>query len=123
GKQTVNNLPFTGPSYVTQFPVDSGHANPYGVWVGQGKPVTPTETQWEAMRAAQHLVPTQMPTPTSLNGSYTGTLTIPKQGAVLVTIGRTRPVIGRNAFVTMEGEDFDGQSAVTKEDSADTSMG
>jgi xylan 1,4-beta-xylosidase len=120
---TVNDLPFTGPSYVTQFPVDSGHANPYGVWVGQGQPVTPTEAQWEAMRSAQHLVPTQMPTPTSLNGSYTGTLTIPKQGAVLVTIGRSRPVIGRNAFVTTEGEDYDGQSAVTKEDSNDTSMG
>jgi glucosylceramidase len=120
---TVNNLPFTGPAYVTQFPVDSAHANPYAVWVAQGKPVTPTEAQWEAMRAAQHLVAAQVPTPTNLGGSYSGTLTLPRQGAVLVTIGKSRPVIGRDAFTPIEGEDYDGQSGVTKEDSNDTSMG
>jgi xylan 1,4-beta-xylosidase len=120
---TVNNLPFTGPAYVTQFPVDAGHANPYGVWTTQGKPVTPTEAQWEAMRSAQHLVPTQTPTPTTLNGSYTGTLTVPRLGAVLVTIGTSRPLIGRNAFMPIEGEDYDGQSGMTKEDSNDASMG
>ena len=31
-----------------------------------------------------------------------------------------RPVTGRNAFVEIEGEDYDGQSGVTKEDSGDT---
>ena len=31
-----------------------------------------------------------------------------------------RPVTGRNAFVEIEGEDYDGQSGVTKEDSDDT---
>jgi hypothetical protein len=60
-----------------------------------------------------------MPTPTSLNGSYTGTLTIPRPGAVLVTIGKSRPLIGRNAFVAIEGEDYDGQSGITREDSND----
>lgn len=119
----VNNLPFTGPAYVTQFPVDAAHANPYGVWATQGKPTTPTESQWEAMRAAQHLVPTQMPVATNLNGSYTGTFTVPRLGAVLVTIGKSRPVIGRNAFVRIEGEDYDGQSGATREDSNDVSMG
>ena len=34
-----------------------------------------------------------------------------------------RPVTGRNAFVEIEGEDYDGQSAVTKGDSNDTSLG
>ena len=31
-----------------------------------------------------------------------------------------RPLTGRNAFVDIEGEDYDGQSGVTKEDSGDT---
>jgi MYXO-CTERM domain-containing protein len=108
---------------VTQFPVDSGHANPYGVWANQGKPVAPTEAQWEAMRAAQHLLPAATPTQMSLSGSYSGSLTIPRQGAVLVTIGKSRPVTGRNGLVTILGEDYDGQSGVTLEDSGDTSMG
>jgi xylan 1,4-beta-xylosidase len=121
---TVNNLPFTGSAWVTQFPVDSSHANPYGVWVGQNKPTTPTEAQWEAMKAAQHLMPAQAPAQVNISGSYsTPSITIPRLGAVLVTIGRSRPVTGRNALVTVEGEDYDGQSGVTKEDSNDTSMG
>ena len=55
---TVNNLPsaLSGKSvYVTHFGVDETHSNPYSVWSSQNKPTAPTEAQWQAMRAAQHL--------------------------------------------------------------------
>ena len=45
---------------------------------------------------------------------------IPRQAGSLVILGVKRPVTGRNAFVEIEGEDYDGQSAVTKEDSNDS---
>jgi xylan 1,4-beta-xylosidase len=120
---TVDNLPFTGPAYVTQFAVDANHSNPYGVWLTQNKPASPTEAQWEAMRAAQHLMPAQPVAQTTISGAYNAMLTLPEQGAALVVIGKSRPVTGRNAFVAIEGEDYDGQSAVTKQDSKDTDFG
>jgi len=46
-----------------------------------------------------------------------------KQGATLITLGLKRPLTGRNALVEIEGEDYDGQSGATKEDSNDTSLG
>jgi Carbohydrate binding module (family 6) len=45
------------------------------------------------------------------------------QGATLITLGLRRPLTGRNALVEIEGEDYDGQSGATKEDSNDTSLG
>jgi xylan 1,4-beta-xylosidase len=120
---TVSNLPFSGQAYVTEFAVDSTHSNPYGIWLNQNSPTNPTEAQWEAMRAAQHLMPVQPVSQTAISGMYTTTLTIPKQGAALVIVGKSRPLTGRNAFVPIEGEDYDGQSAVTKQDSGDTDLG
>src|SRR6185369_3608175 len=38
-------------------------------------------------------------------------------------LGVNRPVTGRNALVEIEGEDYDGQSSGTKEDSNDTGLG
>src|SRR4051794_12146547 len=57
---TVNlsNLPATlsGKSvFVTQFVIDETHSNPYSIWTSQSKPTAPTEAQWQAMKAHQHL--------------------------------------------------------------------
>jgi len=121
---TLNNLPFAGqPVFVTQFAVDSTHSNPYSVWQSQGSPKNPTEAQWQAMKAAQHLLPVQPVTTMTASSSYTANLTIPKQGAVMIIVGKSRPVTGRNGLVELEGEDYDGQSGITKETCSDTTMG
>jgi xylan 1,4-beta-xylosidase len=122
---TVNlsNLPATlsGKSvFVTQFVVDQTHSNPYDVWTSQGKPTAPTEAQWQAMKAHQHLELAQAVTKTTLATTYTNTFTINRQGATLLILGVNRPVTGRNAFVEIEGEDYDGQSGGTKDDSNDS---
>ena len=123
---TVNNLPATlaGKSvFVTQFVVDETHSNPYSVWNSQGKPTNPTEAQWQAMRAQQHLALLQPVSKTTLTTTYTTTFAINRQGGTLLILGVNRPVTGRDAFTEIEGEDYDGQSGATKEDSNDTGVG
>jgi xylan 1,4-beta-xylosidase len=122
---TVNlsNLPATlsGKSvFVTQFVVDETHSNPYSIWTSQGKPTAPTEAQWQAMKAHQHLELAQPVTKMTLGTTYTNTFTINRQAGTLLILGVNRPVTGRNAFVEIEGEDYDGQSGGTKEDSNDS---
>ena len=120
---TLNNLPATlsGNSvFVTQFLVDETHSNPYSVWNSQGKPTNPTEAQWQAMKAHQHLELAQPVSKTTLGATYTTSFTINRQAGTLLILGANRPVTGRNAFVEIEGEDYDGQSGATKEDSSDT---
>ncbi len=120
----VNNLPFAGKDiFVTQFAVDDAHSNPYGVWVSQGKPNNPTEAQWQAMRQAQHLALATPVTTMAGSATYSTMLAMPRQGAKMILLSLKRPVTGRNALVEIEGEDYDGQSGATKEDSNDTSMG
>ena len=120
----VSNLPFEGKNiFVTQFAVDADHSNPYGVWATQGKPKNPTEAQWQAMRAAQHLALAKPVATVPGAATYTATLTVPKQGAAMILLGLKRPVTGRDGLSDIEGEDYDGQSGVTKEESKDTSMG
>jgi len=109
--------------FVTQFVVDETHSNPYSVWTGQGKPTTPSETQLQALRAAQHLALMQPVSTTTLNTSYTTSFTMNRQSGTLLILGLERPVTGRNALAPMEGEDYDGQSGATKEDSNDTDLG
>jgi MYXO-CTERM domain-containing protein len=120
---TVNNLPaaLSGKQvFVTQFVVDETHSNPYSVWTSQGKPTAPSEVQWQGMKAAQHLALLQPVSKPTVTTTYTTTFTINRQGASLLILGVNRPVTGRNALVEMEGEDYDGQSGVTKEDSNDS---
>jgi xylan 1,4-beta-xylosidase len=120
----VDNLPFAGEDmFVTKFVVDENHSNPYGVWVSQGSPTNPTEEQWEEMRAAQHLALAEPVTTMTADASYSTTLDMPRQGAALILLSKSRPVTGRNALVEMEGEDYDGQSGATKEDSEDEGLG
>ncbi len=123
---TVSNLPaaLAGREvFVTHFRVDETHSNPYSVWTGQGSPTNPTEAQWQAMRQAQHLALLQPASKATVSNTYTTTFTLPRQAGSLVIIGLTRPLTGRNAFVEIEGEDYDGQSAATKQDSGDTTLG
>ena len=123
---TVSNLPsgLAGKQvFVTQFIADATHSNPYSVWTTQGKPTAPSEAQWQAMKAAQHLALLQPVTTTTLTTSYTTTFTINRQAGTLLTLSVNRPVTGRDGLGTMEGEDYDGQSGATKEDSNDIDLG
>jgi len=123
---TVNNLPaaLAGKEvFVTHFRVDETHSNPYSVWVSQGSPTNPTEDQWRAMRQAQHLALLQPLSKATVSNTYTATFTMPRQAGSLLVVGLKRPLIGRNAFVEIEGEDYDGQSGATKESSNDTTAG
>ena len=123
---TVNNLPvaLAGKEvFVTHFRVDETHSNPYSVWVSQGSPTNPTEDQWRAMRQAQHLALLQPVSKATVSDTYTASFTMPRQAGSLLVIGLKRPLIGRNAFVEIEGEDYDGQSGATKESSNDTTAG
>jgi len=119
----VSNLPAALANkelFVTHFRVDETHSNPYRVWTSQGSPTNPTEAQWQAMRAEQHLALLAPVSKAAVTTTYAATFALPRQGASLVILGVKRPVTGRNAFVDIEGEDYDGQSGVTKEDSADS---
>jgi hypothetical protein len=123
---TVSNLPsaWAGKQvFITAFGVDADHSNPYGVWLAQGSPSSPTEAQWQALRSAQHLALLQPVCQTTATNAYFMNLTLPRQGAALILLGLKRPLTGRNALVAMEAEDYDGQSAVTKEASGDSDMG
>ncbi|HVT07381.1 MAG TPA: carbohydrate-binding protein, partial [Polyangia bacterium] len=122
----VSNLPaaLAGKEvFVTQFLIDETHSNPYSVWVGQNKPTNPTEAQWQAMRKAQHLALAQPVSKKTVDTTFSTSFTLNRQGATLILVGLKRPLTGRNALVEIEGEDYDGQSGATKEDSNDTSLG
>jgi len=120
----VENLPFAGqPIFVTRFGVDEEHSNPYSVWIAQGRPNNPSEEQWRALRDAQQLALLEPVATVTGESSYSTTIALPRQGATLVILSRTRPLTGRDAFVEIEAEDYDGQSAATKEDSNDVSLG
>lgn len=122
----VSNLPsaLAGKQlFVTQFVVDETHSNPYSVWTGQGSPSDPSETQLQALKAAQHLALMQPVSTMMVDTSFSTSFTINRQAGSLLILGVKRPVTGRNALATMEGEDYDGMSGVTKEDSNDTDLG
>src|SRR4029077_10382941 len=75
---TVNNLPaaLSGKQFfVTQFVVDETHSNPYSIWTSQGKPAAPSEAQWQAMKAAQHLALLQPVSKSTVTTTYTTTFT------------------------------------------------
>ncbi len=122
----VSNLPSALANqkvYVTQFLVDETHSNPYSVWSSQGKPGNPSETQWEAMHAAQHLAlypSTKVGDTQTVTTSFSTTFTLNRQAGTLIIVSAKRPLTGRNALVEIEGEDFDGQSSATKETSGDS---
>jgi xylan 1,4-beta-xylosidase len=122
----VSNLPpalANREIYVTQFLVDETHSNPYGVWVGQNKPKSPSEAQWQEMRKAQHLALAQPVGKLAVDTAWSTSFALSRQGATLILLGTKRPLCGRNALVEIEGEDYDGQSGASREDSNDASLG
>lgn len=123
---TVNNLPsaLAGKDiFVTQFLVDETHSNPYSVWLSQNKPTAPSEDQWQALRKAQHLALAQPVSKKTVDTSFSTSFALNRQAGTLIILGTKRPLTGRNALVEIEGEDYDGQSGATKEDSADSTLG
>ncbi|HEX7507972.1 MAG TPA: carbohydrate-binding protein, partial [Polyangia bacterium] len=122
----VNNLPpaLAGKEiFITQFIVDEDHSNPYKVWVTQGNPKNPSESQWQEMRKAQHLALLQPVSKKTVDTSFSTAFTINRQAGTLIILGLTRPLTGRNSLVEIEGEDYDGQSGASKEDSNDSTLG
>jgi MYXO-CTERM domain-containing protein len=122
----ISNLPAALANkqvFVTQYLVDATHSNPYSVWQSQGSPGSPTEAQWQALKAAQHLALAQPVSMATLTTSYTTTFTLNRQAGTLLVLSTKRPVTGRDGLGVMEGEDYDGQSGATKEDSNDTDLG
>jgi MYXO-CTERM domain-containing protein len=121
----VTNLPaaLAGKEvYVTQFVVDETHSNPYSVWKTLGSPSDPSEDDWRKMRAAQHLSATT--TKQTLTGAtFSTTVKMFKQSGLLLIVSTKRPLMGRDALVEIEGEDFDGQDKTKKEDSGDDTLG
>src|SRR5450631_303433 len=74
------------------------------------------------MHAAQHLSATTAKK-TLTDATFSTTVTMLKQSGLLLIVSAKRPLMGRNALVEIEGEDFDGQDKVTKEDSGDSTLG
>jgi xylan 1,4-beta-xylosidase len=119
----VSNLPtaLAGKElFVTHFRADETHSNPYNAWVAANRPTNPTEPQWQAMKAQQHLALLSPVTKATVTTSYTTSFAIPRHAGSLILLGVKRPVTGRNAFVEIEAEDYDGQTNITKQDSGDT---
>ena len=75
------------------------------------------------MRHAQHLALLQPVSKETVTSTYSASFTMPRQAGSLLILGLKRPLIGRNAFVEIEGEDYDGQSGAMKESSNDTTLG
>ena len=73
----MSNLPATLAGkelFVTHFRVDETHSNPYSVWASQGSPTNPTEAQWQAMKAQQHLALLPPVSKATVTTTYTTTL-------------------------------------------------
>jgi beta-xylosidase len=121
----VSNLPSALANqsvFVTQFLVDETHSNPYSVWQSKASSCTScSETQWQQMRAAQHLALVgKVGDKQSVTTSFTTTFSLAKQAGTLIILSTKRPVCGRDATVEIEGEDYDGQSGASKKDSGDS---
>ncbi|HLK91425.1 MAG TPA: carbohydrate-binding protein [Polyangia bacterium] len=107
---------------VTRFIVDATHSNPYAVWEAEGSPADPSEAQWEALRAAQHLSAQPVET-TTVDTSYGTSFVMSRQSGSLLVIGLERPVMGRDARAPIEGEDHDGRSGASNVDATDADLG
>jgi hypothetical protein len=94
---TLNDLPLPkGQVTVQHFRVDSLHSNPYAVWLKQGKPVKPSTSQWDEMRAAQNLAEIQPAKTINYTGAaYTDTFTLPRQSVSLLLFKSSNGVINK----------------------------
>jgi xylan 1,4-beta-xylosidase len=98
---TINNMPWTGSARVETFLVDTTHSNTYTAWVGQGKPATPSNTQWDAIRQASYLAHYDSVATTPLTGT-TFTKSIPQLHYYSVML-----VLLSNPVVSVKGSSED----------------
>jgi xylan 1,4-beta-xylosidase len=88
---TIKNLPFPNGSKISfqHFRVDSTHSNAYTVWQKNGKPVSPTPTVWDSMRAQQNLALYEPATTIEYSGSQiTKSFPLPRWGVSLFLLKR-----------------------------------
>jgi xylan 1,4-beta-xylosidase len=106
--------------FVTTYVVDEKNSNPYSVWTSQASSCTKcSETQFQLLRAAQHLAATTVKK--TVDTTFSTTVTMLKQSATLIILSTKRPLMGRDALTEIEGEDYDGTSGATRADSGDSS--
>jgi hypothetical protein len=84
---TVNNIPWTGSAKVEDFLVDTTHSNTYTTWVGQGKPATPSNAQWDAIRLSSNLAHYDSVATVTLTGNtFTKTFPLHYYSVMLITL-------------------------------------
>jgi hypothetical protein len=83
---TVNGLSLPhGQVEVRHYRIDTTHSNAYGVWLKQGKPVTPTTAQWDEMKAASNLAEMYPAKTINHTGSaYAETFPLPRQAVSML---------------------------------------
>jgi xylan 1,4-beta-xylosidase len=105
--------------FVTTYVVDEKNSNPYSVWQSQASSCTNcSEAQWQMLKAAQHLAATTVKK--TVDTTFSTTVTMLKQSAMLIILSTKRPLMGRDALTEIEGEDYDGHTGATKADSGDS---
>jgi xylan 1,4-beta-xylosidase len=96
-KLQISSLPFpSGQNFSVQhYRIDSTHTNPYQIWLNQGKPVSPSNSQWEAIKAHESLELLEQSSIIQYTGSpITKTLVMPRWSVSLLTFKRDVTVIG-----------------------------
>jgi MYXO-CTERM domain-containing protein len=107
--------------FVTTYVVDENNSNPYSVWKSKASSCTScTEDQLRLLKAAQHLSVTS--TKKTVDTTFSTTVTMLKQSAMLIILSTKRPLMGRDAFTEIEAEDYDGQSSGKAQDSGEATL-
>jgi hypothetical protein len=118
-KLQISKLPFpTGQNFSIQhYRIDSTHSNPYQVWVNQGKPVAPNNSQWEAIKAQENIAELEQPSTMQYTGSpTTKTIVMPRWSVSLLIFKRDATVIGSkriNSFHNNELYQLNGTTLVS----------
>ena len=83
---TVAALP-AGHVTVTEYRVDADHGNAYEAWKRMGEPQPPSAPQIRALKDAARLAPSAPAQGVAVtSGTWTRTVTLPRQGVALVTL-------------------------------------
>ena len=81
----LSNLPATLANkelFVTHFRADETHSNPVQRLGRRGRPTNPTEAQWQAMKAQQHLALLQPVSKATVTTAWTTSFSHPQAGGV-----------------------------------------
>ncbi|HEX2958340.1 MAG TPA: T9SS type A sorting domain-containing protein [Chitinispirillaceae bacterium] len=105
-KLQISKLPFpAGQNFSIQhFRIDSTHTNPYQVWVNQGKPVSPSTSQWETIKAQETMAQLELPSTIQYTGSpITKTIVMPRWSVSLLTFKRDATAIRSKSIDSFNG--------------------